>query len=303
MLAIDEKTITDAALEQMAGTPNPRLKEIMAVLVKHLHAFAREVDLTPEEWLESIKFLTAVGQKCTEFRQEFILLSDTLGMSALVNAMHDRRATEDATKSSLLGPFYRADSPTLPLGTSIVGKGKQPDTVIYGRVENAAGRGVPNASVEIWQPDEEGWYDLQKNDPSEMDLRGRFYTNSDGRFYLRTIAPTGYMIPMDGPVGDMIRAQNRHGYRPAHIHFVVGAPGYREVVTALYLTGDPHLDSDTVFGASESLVVGVNKNDSASPYPDLQSIQFDFKLAALAGEDVSGRVGADPSQVLQKAAH
>jgi hydroxyquinol 1,2-dioxygenase len=303
MLAIDERTITDAALEQMSGTPNPRLKEIMAALVKHLHAFAREVDLTPEEWLEAIKFLTAVGQKCTEFRQEFVLLSDTLGMSALVNAMHDRRATEDATKSSLLGPFYRADSQTLPLGTSIVGKGKQPDTVIYGRVENSAGQGIPNASVEIWQPDEEGWYDLQKNDPSEMDLRGRFYTDSDGGFYLRTIAPTGYMIPMDGPVGDMIRAQERHGYRPAHIHFVVGAPGYREVVTAIYLTGDPHLDSDTVFGASDSLVVAVNKHDSTSPDPALQSIHFDFKLAALSGESVSGRVGADPSQVLQKAAH
>jgi hydroxyquinol 1,2-dioxygenase len=303
MLAIDEKTITDAALAQMAGTPNPRLKEIMAALVRHLHAFAREVDLTPEEWLESIKFLTAVGQKCTEFRQEFILLSDTLGLSALVNAMHDRRALEDATKSSLLGPFYRSDSPTLPLGSSIVGKGKQPDTVIYGRVEDAAGRAIPNASVEVWQPDEEGWYDLQKLDPSEMDLRGRFYTDSDGRFYLRTIAPTGYMIPMDGPVGDMIRAQQRHGYRPAHIHFVVGAPGYREVVTALYLTGDPHLDSDTVFGASQSLVVEVNKNDSASPYPNLQSIQFNFRLAGLTGEAVSGRVGADPSQILSQAAH
>src|SRR5215469_1027073 len=300
MLAIDEKTITDAALDQMAATPNPRLKEIMSCLVKHLHAFAREADLTPEEWLEGIKFLTAVGQKCTEFRQEFILLSDTLGMSALVNALHDKRALEDATKSSLLGPFYRGDSATMPLGASIVGKGKQPNTVIYGRVEDSQGQGVANASVEIWQPDEEGWYDLQKNDPSEQDLRGRFYTDAEGKFYLRTIAPTGYMIPMDGPVGDMIRAQKRHGYRPAHIHFVVAAPGYREVVTAIYLTGDPHLDSDTVFGASESLVVSVNKNDSASPDPSLQSIQFDFRLASLTGEGVSGRVGADPSQILQK---
>lgn len=303
MLAIDEKTITDAALDQMASTPNPRLKEIMAALVRHLHAFAREVDLTPEEWLDGIKFLTAVGQKCTEFRQEFILLSDTLGLSALVNALHDRRATEAATQSSLLGPFYRSDSPTLPLGTSIVGKGKQADTVIYGRVLNSAGQAVPNASVEIWQPDEEGWYDLQKNDPSEMDLRGRFYTDAEGGYYLRTIAPTGYMIPMDGPVGDMIRAQERHGYRPAHIHFVIGAPGYREVVTAIYLTGDPHIDSDTVFGASESLVVSVNKQDAKSPYPDLQSIKFDFRLAALTGDAMSGRVGADPSQILQKAAH
>src|SRR6201985_1748109 len=117
MRAIDENTITDAAIEQMSSTPDPRFREIMASAVRHLHAFAREVDLTPEEWLEGIKFLTAVGQKCTEFRQEFILLSDTLGLSALVNALHDKRALEDATKSSLLGPFYRNDSPTLPLGT------------------------------------------------------------------------------------------------------------------------------------------------------------------------------------------
>jgi len=302
MLANDEKTITDAALEQMASTQDPRLKEIMAGLVKHLHAFAREVDLKPEEWLEGIKFLTAVGQKCTEFRQEFILLSDTLGLSALVNALHDNRAMDAVTKSSLLGPFYRQDSPTLPLGANIATKGKGAETVIYGRVVDSNGKGIPNASVEIWQPDDEGWYDLQLQDPSQMDLRGRFYTDAGGRYYLRTIAPTGYMIPMDGPVGDMIRAQGRHGYRPAHIHFLIGAPGYREVVTALYLSGDPHIDSDTVFGVTESLVVNSKQNDAASPIPNLPSIQYDFQLAALAGEGESGRVGADPSQIVKKAA-
>jgi len=302
MLAVDEKTITDIALEQMAATPDPRLKEIVSCLVKHLHAFAREADLTPEEWLEGIKFLTAVGQKCTEFRQEFILLSDTLGMSALVNAMHDRRASGATTKSSLLGPFYRGDSPTFPLGASIATKSKGPETVIYGRVVDSDGNGVPNASIEIWQPDDEGWYDLQLQDPSQMDLRGRFYTDEEGRYHLRTIAPTGYMIPMDGPVGDMIRAQKRHGYRPAHIHFLISAPGYREVVTALYLEGDDHIESDTVFGVTDSLIVHVNKNDPASPIPNLPSIRYDFQLAELAGEAVSGRVGADPSQILKKAA-
>jgi len=301
MLAIDEKTITDAALDQMSATPDARLKEIMAALVKHLHAFAREVDLKPEEWLESIRFLTAVGQKCTEFRQEFILLSDTLGMSALVNALHDRRASGAVTKSSLLGPFYRQDSPTLPLGATIATKGKGPETVVYGRVVDSTGKGIPNASVEIWQPDDEGWYDLQLQDPSQMDLRGRFHTDAQGLYYLRTIAPTGYMIPMDGPVGDMIRAQRRHGYRPAHIHFLIGAPGYREVVTALYLAGDDHIDSDTVFGVTETLVVSVNKNDPASPIPNLPSIKYDFQLSAIKGEGESGRVGADPSQIVKKA--
>jgi hydroxyquinol 1,2-dioxygenase len=302
MRAIDEKTITDAALEQMASTPNPRLKEIMAGLVRHLHDFAREVDLTPEEWLAGISFLTAVGQKCTPHRQEFILLSDTLGMSSLVNALHDTRATEAGTKSSLLGPFYRQDSPPKKLGDTIAVKSKGLEICIHGRVTSAGGEGIADASVQIWQPDDEGWYDLQKNDPSEMDLRGTFHTDATGHYYLRTIAPTGYMIPMDGPVGDMIRAQKRHGYRPAHIHFVVGAPGYREVVTALYLAGDDHIDSDTVFGVTESLVTDISSQGAHAQFPDMPGIRFDFRLAAAAKGVGSGRVGADPSQIGRKVA-
>jgi protocatechuate 3,4-dioxygenase beta subunit len=302
MRTIDENTITEAALEQMASTPDPRLKEIMAALTRHLHNFAREVDLTPDEWLDGIKFLTAVGQKCTPFRQEFILLSDTLGLSSLVNALHDRRAAEASTKSSVLGPFYRQDSPVLKLGDSIVTKPTNGLHVcLYGRVYDAAGKGVPNATVQVWQPDETGNYDLQKDDPSEMDLRGTFRTDADGRFYLRTIAPLGYMIPMDGPVGDMIRAQKRHGHRPAHIHFIIDAPGYREVVTALYLQGDEHIDSDTVFGVTASLVTDINRNDPGSPIPNLPSIKFDFQLPAAAAYG-SGRVGADPSQIVRKVA-
>ena len=302
MRAIDENTITEAALEQMASTPDPRLKQIMAALTRHLHNFAREVDLTPDEWLEGIKFLTAVGQKCTAYRQEFILLSDTLGLSSLVNALHDRRATEDATKSSLVGPFYRQDSPHLKLGDTIVTKPTNGMAVcLYGRVTNSAGKGVANATVQVWQPDETGNYDLQKHDPSEMDLRGTFRTDADGRYYLRTIAPLGYMIPMDGPVGDMIRAQKRHGYRPAHIHFIIGGEGYREVVTALYLQGDEHIDSDTVFGVTASLVTDVKKNDPDSPIPNLPAIRFDFQIPAAAAVG-SGRVGADPSQIVKKAA-
>jgi protocatechuate 3,4-dioxygenase beta subunit len=300
MRAIDENTITDAAIEQMSSTPDPRFREIMAAAVRHLHAFAREVDLTPEEWLEGIKFLTATGQMCSAFRQEFILLSDTLGLSSLVNSLHDKRATESSTKSSLLGPFYRQDSPTFELGQSIAVKAKGPEIGIYGRITDAGGRGVPHASIEIWQPDEDGDYDLQKHDPKEMDLRGRFFTNADGGYYLRTIRPLGYMIPMDGPVGDMIRAQKRHGFRPAHIHFLIGAPGHREVVTALYISGDDHIDSDTVFGVTDSLVAEVRPDDKESPLGSLPAIRFDFTLAA-AGDAHSGRVGADPSQITANA--
>jgi len=300
MRVIDENTITDAALEQMSSTANPRLKQIMASLVRHLHAFTREVDLTPEEWLEGIRFLTAVGQKCTAHRQEFILLSDTLGESALINALHDKRTTENATKSSLLGPFYRQDAPMMKLGDSIISKCEGTEVVFYGRVVDAAGRGIPNALVQVWEPDETGNYDLQKHDPSVMDLRGCFHADAEGRYYFRGVCPTGYMIPMDGPVGDMIRAQKRHGFRPAHIHFVIGAPGYRELVTALYVEGDAHIDSDTVFGVSDSLIVSLNKKDPASPLPNMPSINFDFRLAA-AKDKMSGRVGADPSQITSKA--
>ena len=300
MQHIDENTITEAVLDQMAATEDPRLKRIMAALVRHLHAFAREVDLTPQEWLKGIGFLTEVGQKCTAYRQEFVLLSDTLGLSALVNSLNDKRSTERSTKSSLLGPFYRRDSPKFELGASIATKRSAQEIALYGRITNSAGQPIPNASVEIWQTDDEGDYDLQKYDPSEMDLRGHFCADSDGRYYLRTVAPRGYSIPMDGPVGDMIRAQGRHGKRPAHIHFLVGAPGYRELVTALYTVGDPHIESDTVFGVSESLVVEINGKDSASPFPNLQGIRYDFQLAAVGEEAASGRVGADPSQISKK---
>jgi protocatechuate 3,4-dioxygenase beta subunit len=300
MRVIDENTITDAALEQMSSTPNPRMREIMASLVRHLHEFAREVDLTPAEWLEGITFLTAVGQKCTAHRQEFILLSDTLGLSALVNALHDKRATETVTKSSLRGPFYRQDAPMMKLGDSIISESEGTEVVFYGQVIDSEGRGIPNALVQVWEPDETGNYDLQKHDPSVMDLRGCFRADEQGRYYFRGLCPTGYMIPMDGPVGDMIRAQKRHGYRPAHIHFVIGAPGYRELVTALYVAGDAHIDSDTVFGVDQSLVINLNKTDRSSPLPDLPSIRYDFRLAT-AKDQMTGRVGADPSQITSKA--
>src|SRR5579884_3733103 len=299
MVAIDENTITDAALEQMSATADPRLKEIMSALVRHLHAFAREVDLTPEEWLEGIKFLTAVGQTCTPYRQEFILLSDTLGMSSLVNALYDRRAKENGTKTSLLGPFYRQDSPKKKLGESIAATAEN-QICIYGRVLNAAGQPVPGGTVQIWQTDDEGMYDLQRHDPSVMDLRATFETNAEGRYWLRTVRPLGYMIPMDGPVGDMIRAQRRHGYRPAHIHFMVGAPGYRELVTALYLRNDDHIESDTVFGVTDSLIPETVSNDPNSPFPELPSIRFDFTLAAAGEKEATGRVGADPSQITKR---
>jgi hydroxyquinol 1,2-dioxygenase len=295
MQDLDEFSATDAALAQMAATPDPRLKEIADAAVRHLHAFAREVDLTPAEWLTGIAFLTQVGKACTPVRQEFILLSDVLGVSAVVNALHDKKARELGTQSSLLGPFYREGSPELALGDCIVRNPSAEQIVMYGQVIDNDGAPIPHALVQVWQTSEHGLYDLQMQDHDVMDLRASFRCDEQGRYHFRTVRPLGYPIPMDGPVGQMVRAQNRHGFRPAHIHFLIGGEGFRELVTALYFGDDDHIDSDTVFGVSGSLVITA-ADDPASPVPGLKAVHYDFRLArAVEGE--MGRVGADPSRL------
>jgi hydroxyquinol 1,2-dioxygenase len=299
MQDLDEFTVTDEALRQMAGTENPRLKEIGDAAVRHLHAFAREINLTPEEWLQGIQFLTAVGQACTPLRQEFILLADVLGLSAVVNALHDRKARELGSQSSLLGPFFREGAPVLPNGAQIVEKPTTEEIVIYGKVLTNDGAPLANALIQIWQTSERGLYDLQERNGESMDMRGNFTTEADGSYYFRTVRPLGYSIPMDGPVGEMVKLQHRHGFRPSHIHCLIGADGYRELVTALYFGDDPNIDSDTVFGVSQSLVVEA-KNDPGSPVPGMRAVHYDFRLAKAAPGE-SGRVGADPTKLMKAA--
>ncbi|HEY6432073.1 MAG TPA: dioxygenase [Acetobacteraceae bacterium] len=296
MQDLDEFSATDAALEQMAATPHKRLKEIGDAAVRHMHAFAREVNLTPEEWLAGIQFLTDVGKACTPVRQEFILLSDVLGLSAVVNALHDKKARELGSQSSLLGPFYREGAPELPLGASIAAHPSVEEIVCYGRVTGNDGKPIPGALIQVWQTSEHGLYDLQTLGLDGTDLRANFRADADGRYHFRTVRPLGYPIPMDGPVGTMVRAQNRHGFRPSHIHFLIGGEGFRELVTALYFGDDEHIDSDTVFGVSGSLVVTA-KEDPNSPVPGLRAVHYDFRLAAAAPGE-SGRVGADPSKLM-----
>ena len=298
MQDLDEFTVTDAALAQMAHTPDARLHEIMDAAVRHLHAFAREVKLTPDEWLKGIGFLTEVGHMCTPIRSEFILLSDVLGVSALVNALHDKTAQEKSTDTSLLGPFYRDGAPQFALGDSIMSSSIAPEIVIYGQVKDRAGRSLPHATIQVWQTDDNGEYDLQTYGADRMDRRGCFTADADGRYHFRTVRPLGYEIPMDGPVGALVRAQHRHGYRPSHIHFMIGAPGYRELVTALYFGDDDHIDSDTVFGVSGSLVVRIAEEPDAPL--KLPAVRYDFTLAAADAHGTS-RVGADPSQVVRAA--
>jgi len=297
MRELTAQTITDAVIEQMSTTADPRLKEIMESAVRHLHTFAREVNLTPAEWLKAIEFLTKVGQMCTPARQEFILLSDTLGLSALVNIMHDKTKLEAATGASLLGPFFREKAPTLEQGAQIAREASDGEIALFGRITTVAGEPLAGAHITVWQTAADGLYDIQK-DAETMDCRGVFRSDHEGRYLIRTVRPLGYYIPLDGPVGGMVLAQQRHGMRPAHIHFLISAPGYRELVTALYIAGDPHLEDDVVFGASGDLVAEIKEADPAAPVKGLPSIQFDFSLSREREADrLGGRVGADPGRV------
>ena len=290
-------SITETVLEQMSSTPSPRLKMLMEVGIRHLHAFAREVNLTPQEWLQLIEFLTRVGKTCTPTRQEFILLSDVLGLSTMVNALHDATAVESATRTSLLGPFFREDSPELELGDQICRRDVADAILLWGRVCNASGAGIANAKVMVWQTSAAGVYDLQEGDGSAIDYRGTFHTDANGNYFLRTVRPLGYYIPLDGPVGDLIRAQRRLGKRPAHIHFLISAPGFRELVTALYFP-DEYVEIDAVFGSSPDLIAREIAADPQAPMKGLPSVRFDFSLARAGTADTAGgRVGADPAAV------
>ena len=299
MLNLTPDTITEAVLAQMAATPDPRLKEIMTAAVKHLHAFARETNLTPGEWIKGIEFMTQVGRMCSPDRQEFILLSDTIGLSALVNLMHDRTAVEEGTDTSLLGPFYRETAPLLELGSQIAKNKDGPEVALFGRIADVKGAPLAGATVSVWQTSAHGLYDTQI-EGAGLDYRGVFRTDAQGNYWLRTVLPVGYSIPMDGPVGALAKSQARHGMRPAHIHCLVHAPDYRELVTALYLKGDPHLADDVVFGVTNDLVAEVRPADPACPLPGMPSIRFDLSLAREGEADKrAGRVGADPATIFR----
>ncbi|HYI84451.1 MAG TPA: dioxygenase [Acetobacteraceae bacterium] len=303
MQDLDRLGVTREVLAQMLGTPDGRLREVMAAAVRRLHDFAREVELTPEEWLAGIAFLTAVGHACTPIRQEFILLSDVLGLSRLVNVMHDAEGRErEGTETSLLGPFFREKAPEFAPGESIAVHDKAgTEIVIFGQILDAAGRPVPHAAMDVWQANAEGLYDLQARDATVMDMRGRFRADAKGRYHFRTVKPIGYSIPMDGPVGKLVHRQGRHGMRPAHIHILVAAEGFRELVTALYFGDDANIGSDTVFGVSNSLVVDAAAGVPGSPRPDLPGIRYDFRLSRRAESETGGRVGADPSRIVPAA--
>lgn len=247
-----ESEITDLVLDSLSGAPDPRLRIVLTSLVRHLHGFVREVGLSPEEWACAIAFLTRTGQTCSPTRQEFILLSDTLGISMLVDAVSHRSAG-GATESTVLGPFYVDAPPALPLGTDISGGLEGEPLLVTGSVSSTNGEALAGATIDVWQSDAEGFYDVQKDHDAPA-LRARFLCDDRGRFNFRSIVPSSYPIPDDGPVGEMLRATGRHPFRPAHIHFMLSAPGHETLTTQIFVPGDPYLGSDAVFGVKTSLV-------------------------------------------------
>lgn len=276
---LNERNITDAVLARFAEDSDGRLKQVLTSLISHLHSFAREVSLTPEEWRRGIEFLTEVGRITDDKRQEFILLSDTLGLSALVDLIANRGKSRDATESSLLGPFFREGAPEMPAGASIARDIEGEPIMLYGRVASMDGAPIPDAAIDVWQGSPDGLYDVQFED-SAMNLRGRFRTDSEGRFRLMSVKPSSYPVPYDGPVGRMLGALGRHPYRPAHIHFKLTARGYQSLVTALYIDGDKYLDSDAVFGSRAPLVVKYTPYDGpeGGHAGKIDSIEFNFIL-------------------------
>jgi hydroxyquinol 1,2-dioxygenase len=248
---------------------------VMTALIRHIHDFVREVNLTPSEWMAGIEFLTAVGRITDDKRQEFILLSDTLGLSALVDLMANRGKSEAATESSLLGPFFRAGAPELPAGASIArGLAGEP-ILLRGHVTSTDGKALAGAPIDVWQASSDGRYDLQFDNfkGGEMNLRARLRTDAQGRYEFRSVKPASYPVPSDGPVGAMLNALGRHPYRPAHIHFIISAAGFKPLVTALYIDGDEYIDSDVVFGSREQLVVKYQSSDAKT-----DSIEYNFVL-------------------------
>src|SRR5947208_2673000 len=297
MRQFTEDTLTDAVIARLKDVDNPRFRQIMTAAVKHLHAFAREVNLTEEEWFEGIKFLTAVGQKCDDKRQEFILLSDILGLSMMVCALNHKTAP-GATEATVLGPFFAHGAKQyeydgdLREGCTIKGE----DTLVSGRVLTTAGKPIPNATLDIWQAKADGIYDVQTG--GEFELRGRVKVNAKGEFAFKSYKPKFYSVPDDGPVGELLRATGNHKMRPAHMHAIVSAPGYQQVITHVFVEGDPYLDADAVFAVKDSLVGKYHKIDSPEeakklgmPCPFLR-LDLDFRLAPAGGSTARATIAA-----------
>ncbi len=277
---MNDDELTEEVLRAHAGAADPRLRELLAALIRHVHAFAAETGLTHEEWMAGLEFLTAVGQKCDDKRQEFVLLSDVLGLSAQVDKVN---AADGATEPTVLGPFYLPGAPHRAMGAHIGRTGDGPTTLIRGRVTDAAGQAVGGATLDVWQNSANMLYDVQDPDQPRFNLRGVFTTGPDGRFWFRGVRPVSYPIPADGPVGDLLRAAGRHNWRAAHVHVIVAAPGYRSVTTHIFDAANEYLADDAVFAVRDSLIKEFRPAGPGDPADVQFVVDVDFALARAEG--------------------
>jgi len=283
MREFDQASITEGVIARLRECDDPRFVRVMSSLITHLHDFVRDVELTESEWFTAIQFLTDVGKTCTDKRQEFILLSDTLGVSVLVITLN-HPALKGTTDSTVLGPFYWEGAPDMPRGSNLAEGVKGEPTFYSGRVLSSDGRPLENAVLDVWSGDGDGNYDMQIPGETAMKARGRIRTDAEGRYWFRSIKPTFYPVPTDGPVGRMLRKMGRHPNRPGHIHMIVSAPGHFPVTTHLFVAGSEYLDSDAVFGMKGSLVANFERHP-AGPGPDgtrvdtpFYTVDYEFRL-------------------------
>ncbi|QBI18777.1 hydroxyquinol 1,2-dioxygenase [Egibacter rhizosphaerae] len=276
-------TVTDEVVSSFAETRDPRLREVLSSLVHHLHAFAEEVQLSEREWHQAVEFLTRVGHTTTDDRQEFILLSDVLGLSMLTIGLNQPEGG-GVTEATVFGPFFVPGSPRIPLGGDVAGDPPGEPCWLEGTVRDEEGRPVAGARVEVWQADDEGLYDVQR-EGAPTSGRGHLFTDEQGGYRFWTVRPSPYPIPDDGPVGDLLRATGRSPMRPAHVHFMISADGYRTLVTHVFAAGDPHMATDAVFGVRSSLITEFAER-APGPAPDGSAMEapwyeasFDFVLA------------------------
>ena len=271
MIIETEKDVTKAVLAELAKAPNPRFHEIMSAFVRHLHDFARDVKLTEEEFREAMAYIVKIGQASNATHNEAVLISGSLGFSQLIVMLNNGDNGSD-TDASLLGPFWRMHSPVTPNGGSIV-RSPTPGPALFvsARVCDGAGRPVVGAEVDVWHSSPEGFYEQQDPRQADMNLRGKFATDADGAFGFRSVKPAGYPIPIDGPVGEFVRATDRHHYRPAHLHFLIYRPGFKTLISQVYVNDDERLDSDVQFGVTRHLIGNyVRHENEPARAPDVQ---------------------------------
>ncbi|MEM9437917.1 MAG: intradiol ring-cleavage dioxygenase [Pseudomonadota bacterium] len=249
-----EENSAEVVVSRIAPTTEPRLAEVVSAITRHLHAAVKEIEPTQDEWFEAIQFLTKTGHKSDDWRQEFILLSDIFGVSMLVDAINNRKPS-GASESTVLGPFHIPDVPELPMGANICLDGKGHPMLIKGRILSTDGTPINNAKIDVWQTNDDGFYDVQqKGIQPDFNLRGVFRTGADGRYHFWGAKPRFYPIPDDGPVGQLLGALGRHPFRPAHLHYILEADGFETLVTHIFDPDDAYIDTDAVFGVKESLL-------------------------------------------------